>query len=313
MNRLVRIRRSRSSGQTALIMLLAMPTLLGALALGVDVTMMYFNWEQLQKAADAAALAGASSLPGDPTGATAAATLYALSNGVQQGEIVSTQVASDDLSITVSLQRSVPYHFGAVLGLTQQQVKVAATAAIQQNPDNASGLIPVGLSCDSGEGQGDCAYQAGTMYQLKGSQVGPGNWAPIELGGTPGANAYRNYMEIGYTGDIPQQVPTEPGNTVGPTGQAVASRISKGMGINPTATYSDPPAYDPRLVVVPLIQFNDANGKTPVTVVGYALGWLDSTTGNNDTINMYFEGFLSQPTSDSSTTAFGLNTPILIH
>ena len=40
------------------------------MALGADVAVMYFNWVQLQKAADAAAIAGASQLTGqpDPTG-----------------------------------------------------------------------------------------------------------------------------------------------------------------------------------------------------------------------------------------------------
>src|SRR3984893_2898446 len=46
-------------GQMAVIMTFAMATLLGAMALGTDVAVMYFNWFQLQKGADAAALAGA--------------------------------------------------------------------------------------------------------------------------------------------------------------------------------------------------------------------------------------------------------------
>ncbi len=46
-------------GQMAVVMTFAIATLLGAMALGTDVAVMYFNWVQLQKAADAAALAGA--------------------------------------------------------------------------------------------------------------------------------------------------------------------------------------------------------------------------------------------------------------
>ena len=304
-------RRGWKKGQTAIIFLLAVPTLLGALSLGVDVSLMYVNWVQLQKAADAAVLAGANSLPGDPSTAVTAANQYAITNGAQQGEIVSTDVAGDDLSITITLQRSVPYHFGNILGLTQQTVTVRAKAGIQQNPADASGLIPIGLSCNSGQGQGDCAYTQG-WYHLKSSQLGPGNWAPVELGGTPGANAYRNYMKLGFTGSIPSTVPTETGNIVGPTGQAIDSRISRGSAMNPTATYSNPPDYDPRLVVVPLIQFNDSNGKKPVAVVGYAQMWVGGVSGNNNTIDLYFEGFVAQPTATASNDAFGLNTPILL-
>ena len=302
-------------GQTAVIMALAVPVLLGALALGVDVGLMYLNWVELQKAADGAVLAGANSLPNDPTGAAATADLWATNNGVKTNEIVATSVAADDMSVTISLQRTVPYNFAQVLGLASQQISVTATAGVQQNPAGVSGLIPIGMSCDSGEGVGDCAYQIDTMYSLKGGQVGPGNWAPLELGGTPGANAYRNYLRIGFTGTIPQQVPTETGNVVGPTGQAIQQRLNKGQALDASATYLNHQSYDPRLVAVPLIEYNDPNGKKPVTVVGYVQMWVDSVSGpsNGNSINLYFLGWLSQPTSTDTPTSFGLNTPILLH
>src|SRR6202043_2297970 len=41
-----------------------LPVLLGAMALGADFSIIYFNWAMVQKAADAAALAGASQLTG---------------------------------------------------------------------------------------------------------------------------------------------------------------------------------------------------------------------------------------------------------
>ena len=43
---------------------LVLPVLLGAMALGADFSIVYFNWALVQKAADAAALAGASQLTG---------------------------------------------------------------------------------------------------------------------------------------------------------------------------------------------------------------------------------------------------------
>src|SRR5260370_33129989 len=53
-------------------MTFAIATLLGAMALGTDVAVMYFNWMQLQKGADAAALAGAGWLVASdvPSGST---------------------------------------------------------------------------------------------------------------------------------------------------------------------------------------------------------------------------------------------------
>ena len=43
---------------------IVLPVLLGAMALGTDFAIIYLNWSMVQKAADAAALAGASQLTG---------------------------------------------------------------------------------------------------------------------------------------------------------------------------------------------------------------------------------------------------------
>lgn len=53
------IARGLRKGQMAVVMTLVVATLLGVMALGSDVAVMYYNWMQLQKAADASALAGA--------------------------------------------------------------------------------------------------------------------------------------------------------------------------------------------------------------------------------------------------------------
>jgi Flp pilus assembly protein TadG len=54
-----------SKGQIAVALILVLPVLLAALALGSDFSIVYFNWTMVQKAADAAALAGASQLTGE--------------------------------------------------------------------------------------------------------------------------------------------------------------------------------------------------------------------------------------------------------
>jgi len=79
-----------SSGQTLVLVALIIPALLGAIALGTDVTVFYFNWVQLQKAADAAVLAGANYLPDNPSSVQTAANTLAKSNGIKASEIVNT-------------------------------------------------------------------------------------------------------------------------------------------------------------------------------------------------------------------------------
>lgn len=132
----------RSSGQTLVIITLILPALLGAVALGTDATIFYFNWVQLQKAADSAALAGANFLPDNPSQATATANQFAENNGIQASEIVSTTVATDDLSISIKLQRTVPYFLAKVLGLTSGVVATAATAAPQFPPTTVNATSP---------------------------------------------------------------------------------------------------------------------------------------------------------------------------
>ena len=141
------IRKHFKRGQVLVIVALALPILVGSIALGADVAVLYFNWVQMQKAADAAAIAGANYLPGDPVQARTVAGNYAQTNGIAQKEIASTKVAPDDLSITITLQRSVPYSFAKVLGLSNANVVASATAGMQSNPDAARGLMPVGLPC----------------------------------------------------------------------------------------------------------------------------------------------------------------------
>src|ERR1700730_928244 len=113
------IRRSRlakglSKGQIAVIMTLCLPVLIGIIGFGADFGVLYFNWVQLQKAADAAALAGASQLTGDTATTTNSSvvntgTQYAHLNGVtQSADTILVSPANDDKSLSVYVSRQVP-------------------------------------------------------------------------------------------------------------------------------------------------------------------------------------------------------------
>lgn len=298
-----------SRGQFAVIFALALPAMLGALALSVDVSMMYFNWENLQKAADAGVLAGANSLPYDPSTAATTADAFAVQNGVQSGEIVSTVVSSDQYSITMTVTRTVPYYFGKVIGLSAAPVTVKATAGVIQNQGEARGLIPLGLPCSVG----NCTYTPGQTMSLKQSQNGPGNYLALALGGS-GANTYRGNLQTGYSGSISvgDLVTTQTGNMTGPTGQGLDPRITLGQNTDPTGSASNAPDYDPRRVIMPFVDPTGINGNSQVPVVGFAVVWVDSTSGNNNTVNVTFLGTLSITTiGGSAPQQFGLTAPVL--
>src|SRR5579863_1420040 len=127
----MRFHKSSVRGQMAVLMTLAIAALIGAIALSTDVGLLYYNWGILQKAADSAVLAGANLLPSDPAGAIGTADSFAAQNGIGTTEITSTTVGSDQMSITMSLTRTVPYYFAQLVGLSSGLVTVSATAGLE--------------------------------------------------------------------------------------------------------------------------------------------------------------------------------------
>jgi hypothetical protein len=311
-------------GQIAVVMLMMMCTLLGVIGLGSDVGLLYFQWGTVQKAADSAVLAGAGYLPNHTSTAQTTASTYATTNGLKTGEIISNTVAADNMSITMTTSRTVPYFFLELVGLKSGTVKPIAKAGIKQNTEGARGLIPIGLPCSSTS----CSYTAGTLYQLVqagasghgGSwNAGPGNWGRLALG-APGADQFLTNLTNGYQGSINvnDYVNAETGQVNGPTATGVGNRVTVGLAVNGTVTnptLATVPAYDPRLVAVPLVDFTGATGTSvPVQIKGFALMWIDSYTsqGANKTLNAYFLGTIPVTSVPSSVNAFGQLHPILL-
>src|ERR1700693_5373565 len=79
-------------GQIAVILTLAVPALIGAIAFGTDIAVLYMNLRQLQRSTDAAVMAGAAYLPSDPVMAVTTARSYARVCGIRNDEIVATQI-----------------------------------------------------------------------------------------------------------------------------------------------------------------------------------------------------------------------------
>lgn len=305
----------RTRGQSIIIVTLASVALLGGVSLGSDVAMLYFNWVQLQKAADSAVLAGANFLPDNPSGATTTANQYATSNGVKLAEIVSTTVSADSLSITMKLARTVPYYFARVLGLKSATVGATAAAGAPYSPStlNAStpaslppggdnnglnggncdcsqycGLIPIGLDSNT-------VYKDGSSIVLQQGQLGPGNWDLLALGATGGSNLRTNiacgYNSIVTVGDW---LTTEPGKKVGPVDQGFQDRLDEAASVNPSGTYATHSLTNPRVMILPVVDWEHQNGRSQVQLKAFATVWLDSYSGGQVTVH-----FISQVIANS--------------
>src|SRR5205809_655110 len=102
-------------GQAIVVAALLMTMLLGIMGIGVDISWLELNLIRMQRAADAAALAGVVYLPGNPAGAFNAAYAEATKNGFTNGAGGVTVVPRQDLvnnrMLEVSIQGPVQTYF----------------------------------------------------------------------------------------------------------------------------------------------------------------------------------------------------------
>ena len=271
--------------------------LIGAMALSTDVGLLYYNWGMLQKAADSAALAGANSLPSNPSGAIATTNRFAAQNGVGAAETISTTVAADHMSITIRLTRTVPYLFARVVGLSAGLVTVNATAGLQ-GVGSVNGMLPVGIDSRT-------TYTYGQEVSLLTGQYGPGNWGPLALAGS-GASNFASNVQYGYAGTISvgQLLTTETGQMVGPTRNAFNARLTAGVNGFPNGTFANHSIDDPRVVTVPMINYANINGSSQVPVLGFAELWLVGMD-SHETISTYFISQVAAGTPSSTAPNYG--------
>lgn len=253
-----------AKGQIMVLFMLLMPVLLGAMALGADFAVIYVNWTVIQKAADAAALAGASQL----TGASGSASTvkpgvnqyvngYACLNGISNtgtSSLCSTHAGSDtmvfitntDTTVSVGIKRSVPYSFGKLIGLQNASVAAKATAGIFP-PGGANGLFPVGLQCTRPCSLANLNPGQGVTFGQKfvGSIGASGNWQWIDVGQGNGASALGHVLQYGGSGTftIGQTIGSDPGNKAnsGPAKSGLAARLAScSAASNPLTNSTDP-------------------------------------------------------------------------
>jgi Flp pilus assembly protein TadG len=304
-------------GQIAVIMTLVIATLLGAMALGVDVGVFYYQWGLLQKAADAGVLAGSGYLTGDPltTSTTAvnnAVTTFAENNGVAASEIVpgSIIISNQSRDVQVTLRRTVPYFFARLLGLTTGVVSVTAKAGIN-NTLSPMNVAPLGLHCSASDARvANCngkytPYLPGaasiTLLEKQsssGTQAVPGNWNGLEIDpNQPGAANFRDAIVHGA--DTPVSVGdvrlTETGNLNAQFKTAMDTRMSNaGQSWNSTP----PPTLSPgdaQIILVPMVDLNNPvpgtidpknQGKFDVTINGFAEMYVIKNADNS--LSAYF-------------------------
>jgi hypothetical protein len=139
----MRVRRDER-GYIAVTTGLILIVLMSFSAFAVDVGNWYLTGQRAQRAADAAALAGVTKLPGNQTGAFAMAKSYSANNGFTDGSASTTVtgvLSGGPTRLRVDVTRTVDNIFGPLLGKPRTTIKRYAVA-------DFAGPVPLGSPCN---------------------------------------------------------------------------------------------------------------------------------------------------------------------
>jgi Flp pilus assembly protein TadG len=221
--------------------------------------------------------------------------------------------------LKVDASRTAPYYFARALGLASTVLGVTATANF--NPSPTSLHVPDGQKCLSnndcppttGSVSGTCGGSPGaqdilpiavdnltasqwvqgqsyTLNRVTATKGGngpwpdaPGNWGAINLCNSNGGSAVRAAIANGFYGPISagQTVSSEPGADVGNIAQGFQDRLA--LSTDNSTTFD---TTDPRLVIVPLVNFAGCSGNCNLPVTGFMAFYIDSYSGG--AINGHF-------------------------
>jgi hypothetical protein len=302
-------------GQTLPLLVVFLVVLLSLTGFVIDVGNWYWTRQQLQNAADAAALAGASQLPSGWTSARSASQSQYAANGQQSDTVSYTNTTSPSGSsgdsVTVTATRNDPTYFLGLLGIGSAKITVTARATIE-TLTSSKNVMPWGVMKNS--------FTYGQSVSLFGGLDQTGNFGAIDLPISPpsctdgtGANNYRSNIDGSNTlcqVSVGMDLPTETGQMAGPTQQGLNSLI----GSN-TDTFSQVVQMvngqavilkqSPRLVLVPIVLNTDGttnwpSGKKDIQVVGFAYFFISSYTSKTVTGQ-----FVANVTDTTSGDGFG--------
>lgn len=270
-------------------------------SMAIDVGKVMAARTELQAAADAAALAGASAIDPvtgviDPTLAKVRAAAAAAGNkayeSVETSIVIDPEVdvefpEPDRVKVTVKRTADtgnpVVLHFAQTFGMPSIGVQADATAEAQELNSICEGMAPFAPS--NPPGNLGFFTDCDSSYALK---VGAGNSSQgnFQLLDYPDCNeddftgsggaAVRYYTEFGYQCCInlgSEFVLTEPGNKVGPLQQGIQARWDADTD-KTSHCYEDYAGNGKRVFLTPIIETFDVNGKKMVRIVNFAAFFL---------------------------------------
>lgn len=326
---------------------ISMVILIAIAGLVTDLGHLYIEKTRLQNTLDGAALRGAYVLNiTDDEDQARSATLDTINrslNAIGSGELKSL-VNVGNVNITFPIINSpagttklikvaffgltIDSTFTRVLGQDTLDTGAIAVAGAVPLGKEICNVVPI-IVCGSESTTSFYGYNMGQVISLKvgswsAGDIGPGNFHLLDLNGTGGANLRENLAGGGVCVNQDQaqtiDVNTKTGNTVGPTGQGINTRLGEYSGpINGTETqypadwvttspmtYSDyktayshinvndPPAGAPnrRIVTVPIGNCGEArnNGDSDINVIAFGCFFLKQKSNGRELIGEFVGG-----------------------
>lgn len=308
-------------GQAAILTIFALTTLIGMVALVIDVGVWRTERGHMVNAADAGALAGAASLNQGAAAAEAVAEKAAMVNGASTANAVAYTTSSPNGPDTVKVSVTAPGrpYFAKLFGITGFDIKATATAEVDAyNSLQGKPLFPIAVTPDAIPSFGD-----EVTLKFGGGGCTTGNCGAVELpfeengcASHNGGSTWRGLLGQSLTPcqvQVGDALTTEPGVKVGPTDQGLDTRIGSNsdtfgdvVRVDPNGGLATIINYDsPRLVEVPIVvNANDGsntwpNGRGSVDVVGFAFFFITSWGGGE------VKGQLVQATANLPTGSTG--------
>jgi len=307
-------------GQAAVLTIFALTTLIGMVALVIDVGVWRTERGHMVNAADAAALAGAANLNRGASSAEAIAVQAAKVNGATSATATayatSSTIGLDTVRVTTTAPGK-PY-FAKLFGISGFNITATATARVYAYTglDDAS-LVPIGVTPDMLP-----AYGNEVDLKMSGGGCPTNNCGALQLpyqengcAAGSGASAWRDLLSettTPCTVNVDDVLTTAKGVTAGPSDQGMDTRIGSNGDTFDQVVRTDPNGGlstiikdSPRLVQVPIIvdavtgasAFPQGNGK--VRVVGFAYFFV-TTWGNGE-----IKGIFIQATANLSSGVTG--------
>jgi|GEM_PF-584944 len=270
-------------------------------SLAVDMGKLMTTKTELQRAADAAALAGASAI--DPNGGTMiqnisrtrAAVVAAANRALRERSEAVIIDPDNDVDFPTPNRVRVTVHredaagnpmttiFARALGITALGIRANATAEAVPLTAVCDGLLPFAPVQITGAG---FSSSCGSKDTLKTNQASGGNFHLLSfppcnrgpcagVGGNGGA-AIRCFLQNGYgccvgIGDEWDQTVTKPGNNVGPVRQGLQARWDLDSDRRSSICYQSYAGNGQRVLPVPIVQtFTGLNGRKGVRITGFA-------------------------------------------